>query len=148
MNALAPGKWSVRAGLGFTADPSMFLMALEGDYHLFQNLAVGPLVQLAVSDDELLLAPTANAQYAFNVPGLDPLKPFIQGGLGFAYLNNEDCNCNEDVGFLVNFGLGFDWFLSTNLAAGTSVLFNFLPDEVLDEDFFFSWQVATVRWVF
>src|SRR5262245_25828782 len=62
--ALAAKRWSVRGGLGFTADPGMFLMALEGDYHLLQNLAIGPLAQLAVSDEDLLIAPTVNAQYA------------------------------------------------------------------------------------
>src|SRR5262245_41994470 len=126
-NALAPGHWSVRGGIGFTASPELFLMALEGDYQLFQNFGVGPLVQLGVTDEELLVAPTVNAQYAFNIPRLDRLKPFIQGGLGFVYRNNEDCDCNEDTGFLVNFGPGVDWFLGNNLAVGSSALFNFMP---------------------
>jgi len=146
--ALAAGRWSVRGGIGFTTSPELFLMGLELDYNLFQNFGIGPLVQVGVTDKELLVAPTVNAQYAFNIPRLDRLKPFIQGGIGFAYRNNEDCDCNEDTGFLVNFGPGVDWFLAGNLAVGSSALFNFMPGDVLDDDFFFSWQVVTLRWVF
>lgn len=44
-------------------------------------------------------------------------------------------------------GLGFTADPDTFLLAlvGTSVLFNFLPDKILDENFFFSWQAAAAR---
>jgi len=54
---------ALRTGLGFTADPTTFLMAIELPYSLTRNLTLGPLLQIGVDDRETLVAPTLNARY-------------------------------------------------------------------------------------
>jgi hypothetical protein len=141
----------LKGGVGFTVDPSSFLLTLQADFFLIDLLAVGPLVQLGVSDHNTILAPTLNFQFVFDLPWqeVEALKPTAQFGLGFAYLHkNHRQGHDDDVGFLVNFGFGAEYFLTSQVALGTNFLFNFLPHETLDVDFFFSWQVVTVRFQF
>jgi hypothetical protein len=145
------GRVGVRGGLGFTLDPDTFLMGFEGDYSIFKELAVGPLLQLGVSDHRLIVAPTLNAQWMFDLPftGLERLKPFLQGGLGFAYLARDRPGPDaDDVGFLLNMGFGTEFYLGDRFSLGSNMLFNVLPDRVLGEHFFFSWQIVTARYQF
>ena len=48
------------------------------------------------------------------------------------------------------FGVGFgaDYPITDSVSLGSSMLFNFLPDDVVDENFYFSWQVVGVRYRF
>jgi opacity protein-like surface antigen len=147
------GPWSVGGALGFTIDPSCFLTAFEADYAVTRNLLVGPLLQVAVSDEEEVVAPSLNVQYLIDLPEstafLDRLKPFAQVGMGFAYIEKErrGRSDKDDLGFLLNVGFGAQYELTDEFAVGNSVLFNVLPDEVIDERFFFSWHflTATIR---
>ncbi len=140
------GRPSLRAGMGFTASPGTFLMAFEGDFFVSRSLSLGPLVQLGVSDDPVIVAPTLNFQWMFDLPsGMQRLKPFAQWGLGAAYIHDDRRHHDDDdAGFLMNAGFGVEFCLSDFIAVGSNMLFNFLPDRVLGEHFFFSWQVATV----
>ena len=115
------------------------------------RFAIGAQLQLGVSDDDVIVAPTVNFEYLFDLPAeeLERLKPFIEGGLGFAYIHEDRRNHRDDeVGFLINFGFGLDYYVTDTVAIGSSMLFNFLPDEVQDEHFFFSWQIIGVRFDF
>lgn len=143
------GHWSAHGGIGFTADPTTFLLAFGADYFVNQNVSVGPLFQFGLDDDPFIFAPTLHVQWTFDLPDIQNLKPYIQAGLGFAYFyENGRRGDNDDLGFLFNPGVGADWYFNDNMAAGTSMLFNILPDEVFDEEFFFSWQVLTFRFIF
>ncbi|HZN58213.1 MAG TPA: hypothetical protein VFD71_09085 [Planctomycetota bacterium] len=144
------GRVSVRAGIGFTVSPDTFLLALEADCFIIQNLSIGPLVQVGLSGDPIIVAPTLNFQWMFDLgPGADQFKPYAQWGLGAAYIHKDRNNRDDDdFGFLANLGFGFDFCINDNFAVGTNILFNILPGEVLNETFFFSWQVATVTFRF
>jgi hypothetical protein len=61
------GSTSLRTGLGFTLNPDGFLLGLELSHFLGHHVALGPLLQFAVSDDEVLLAPTANVRGVFDI---------------------------------------------------------------------------------
>jgi opacity protein-like surface antigen len=145
--------WSVRAGLGFTLSPSNLLLSLEAPYMVNRSFGVGPLVQFAVSDDWLMIMPTANLQYRFDLRGLDDptlrrISPFVQGGLGFAWLERDfggRLGEVDDTGFLLNVGFGFEYQLSRRVSLGNNVMFNMLPTEVMGQEFIFSWQFATAR---
>jgi len=84
--------WSIRTGLGFTADPDTFLLNFE-------------------------------LPYAFD-------------------------RWVSSAGFLVNFGFGLEYQLSERFFLGSQMMFNFLPEETLDEKFFYSWQIGGLRIAF
>jgi hypothetical protein len=143
------GNWSVRSGIGFTADPTTFLLALGADYFVTHDISVGPLLQFGLDDDPFIFAPTAHVQWTFDLADIENLKPYLQAGVGFAYFNEYGRNASEDdIGWLINPGAGFDWYFNERAAAGTSVLLNILPGKVFDDEFFFSWQVLTFRFIF
>jgi hypothetical protein len=149
----SPGRFSAGGAIGFTIDPSAFLTTFEADYAVTDNVLVGPLLQVAVSDEQEIVAPSLNAQYLIDLAeGSDPLaklKPFAQVGLGCAYIEKErkGRTDKDDLGFLLNVGFGLRYYVTNHFAVGNSVLFNAMPDEVIDERFFFSWQFlsGTIR---
>lgn len=149
-STLRRGTMSAGGAVGFTVDPETFLMTGAGDYFLSDNLAVGPLLQLGLADDRLMFAPTANVKAVFDLPGpgFERLKPFAQGGLGLAYIQKDRRGDDDDVGFLLNFGFGADYFLTERFSLGNSVLFNITPDKVRGENFFFSWQFVSASFRF
>ena len=126
-------------------------MGIEGSYHVHPNFSVGPLLQAGVSGKRTLIAPTLNVHGIMDLPphAFSRLKPYLQGGIGMAYLEeNNRPGDNDDEGFLFNLGGGADYYISDRFAIGTDLLFNILPDKTLDENFFFSWQVATASFHF
>ena len=140
----------LRGAVGFTLDPETFLMSAEGDYFVNENLGVGPLFQLGLSDRRVIVAPTANVRGVFDLSGsgLDRLKPFAQGGVGLAYIHKDRDGDDDDVGFLLNFGFGADYHITERFALGNSLLFNIMPDKVRGENFFFSWQFVSATFRF
>lgn len=142
-------KVAAGGAIGFTLEPDTFLMTGHGEYFVSDIVAVGALLQLGVGDDRLIVAPTANVKAVFDLPDYRHLKPFVHGGLGLGYLEKERGGDDEDdEGFLLNFGFGADYFLNESVSLGNSVLFNFLPDKVLGERFFFSWQFVSATVTF
>jgi hypothetical protein len=145
------GTTSLRGAIGFTEDPDTFLLAFEGNYYVNHHVAFGPLLQLGVADKRVLVAPTLNLRGAFDlgIPDMAALQPFVQGGLGLAYLNRDNRRGDDDdVGFLLNFGFGVDYYVRDDLSIGSDMLFNVLPDETLGENFFFSWRVVSLSFHF
>ena len=141
--------WSLRAGVGFTSDPDNFLLNFELPYRFDQYVSVGPMVQVGLGDDRYIVAPTAN----LTITGANlfegemaRFEPNIFSGIGFAVISNRQRGgANRDAGFLVNFGVGLDYIMSDRLTIGSRMIFNFLPGGTLDENFFYSWEVAGVR---
>lgn len=146
------GDWTAGGGVGFTADPVAFLMVFEGGYELVEELSVGPHIQLALDDDGLLLAPTLHVEKSFTLPEdlvgprFDQLRPNVQGGLGLVYIDPD--TVDGEVGFLLNFGFGADYWVTQNVGVSSNMLFNIIPDDVFTENFFWSWEVLGVRFRF
>ncbi len=146
--------FSVQAGLGFTDDPDAFLLEFEGNYRLGDGLSVGTLLQLGLDDDFTLVSPLGYVRYTFDLshataPDLRRLKPYVQGGMGFTYIDIDvPRRDDDDIGFLMSFGFGADYPITDSVSLGSRMLFNFLPDDVVDENFYFSWQVAGIRFRF
>jgi hypothetical protein len=145
-------RWSIATSIGFTADPGAFQLTVGLPYSASRSFRVGPLLQLAFADDLVIVAPTANFQYAFDVPGSNPqlrrLRPYLQLGLGFAYIDKNQRWNDDEVGFLLNPGFGAEYAVTESIAVGSNVLFNVLPVTTTGENFFFSWQVGSVRFLF
>jgi hypothetical protein len=158
------GPFSLRTGIGFTTDPTTFLMGFEGDYEIVDQFSLGAHVQLGVSDDYLIVSPVAYGRYRFDLgqfnEDLAPIEPSIRAGLGFSYwekdlpsrpfLTDDD---DDDLQFLINFGTGIEYRLNPNLALGTLMHFNIIPTEMFDDrqyddTFYWGWEVATIRFTF
>lgn len=148
--------WSLQAGLGFMADPDAFLLGVEADYRIGNGFSLGPSVELGLDDDFIVVSPTGYLRYSFDLGGISeslrPLRPFVQGGAGITWIHLDRPDFSgsdeDDVGFMANAGFGVDYGLTRHLALGSRMLFNFIPVNVFGENFYYSWQVATLRFRF
>jgi Outer membrane protein beta-barrel domain len=150
-DAVAPG-WSVRAGVGFTAGPGTTLLNLEAPYVFDRWVSAGPMFQIGLDKHDTIVAPTANVTVTIpDLPGddFDRLHPYALIGMGFAVIEDDNRqNDNSSAGFLINFGFGLEYRVSNHFFLGSQMIFNFLPEETLDQNFFYSWQVGGVRVAF
>jgi len=143
--------FSLQTGLGFMADPEAFLLGIEGDFHVNQNVSVGSTVQFGLDDRFTVISPTLHGRYWFDFPGQDEmlqrLRPYVQLGTGFTYIDVDGWRGqdDDDIGFLIDGGFGADFRLSHSLSLGTKMLFNGMPGGVFGEKFYFSWEVAALR---
>jgi len=149
----SPPGWSLRGGIGFTADPTSFLLNFEAPYAFDRWVSAGPMLQLGLDDDHTIVAPTLNVSVTIpDLPGedFDRLHPYGMIGIGFAYIENDNRGRSgkDDTGFLINFGFGLEFEVSENLFIGSQMMFNFLPVKTVGEHFFYSWQVGGVRIAF
>lgn len=147
------GRFSIQGGAGFTASPDSFLLEFEGAYELGNGFAFGPAIQFGLDDHFLLVSPTVFGRYGFDLSGvsqkeLQRLTPYVQTGMGLTYIEEGRRNTRDDAEFLINLGVGADYALSDNVSVGSRMLFNFLPDEVVGQGFYYSWQVASLRYRF
>ena len=144
--------WSARAGIGFTADPDTLLLNFELPYAFDRLVFAGPMFQVGLNGDERIFAPTANVGVTIpDLPGekFDRLHPFALIGMGFAVLEDDDRSKNKtSAGFLITLGIGVEYQLSDRFYLGSQMMFNILPEETLDEKFFYSWQVGGMRITF
>lgn len=144
--------WSFRAGIGFIDDPTAFLLNFEAPYALDQWVSVGPMIQAGIDDNNTVVAPTVNLTVKIpDLPGedYDRVKPFGFIGIGFAYIEDDNRrNDDSSAGFLIDFGFGLEYQVSDSLFVGSQMMFNFLPETTLGQNFFYSWQVGGVRLAF
>lgn len=142
---------SVGASLGFFADdPGGINLGFEIPIEVNRNLSVGPWATLGLADDFLLLSATANVRYAFDVfdgPKLRKLRPFLQGGVGISYYDDDDRD-DDETGFLMNMGLGAEYAVSEHVGLGSNLMFNAVPTFRPDRAFYWSWQFLTLRYRF
>ncbi len=146
---------SVRFGIGFTADPETFLLAAGVPVELTRRHVLTPLIELGVDDDDALLSGSINYEYHFDLsggsddPDLWRLHPYLQAGAGFTYIHKDrDGGDDDEAGLLIRTGFGLEYELSDGFLMGSGMAFNVLPFEVSDENFFFSWQLLTMRFRF
>jgi hypothetical protein len=138
-------------GIGLTSSPSTFLLGLTAGKFINDNVAIGPMIQLGVDEDDVIFAPTLNVRGVFDIDqqGMERLKPYVEGGVGAAYIKKDHHPGDDDEwGFLVNIGFGANYELERNISLGTGVLFNMMPDDVVDERFFFSWKILQLNLYF
>ena len=144
--AQSAGKTAVPIGIGFTDDPDTMLLAGAVDFPMGENWTIGPALQLGVDDDFTLIAPICQVKRFFPITsgdeGMRRLLPYVQGGAGLAYFNVDNGpGDNDDLGLLLQVGGGLRYRMTDDLSLGTQMDLNFLPGEVLDERYYFSWEV-------
>jgi hypothetical protein len=143
--------WAIRTGIGFTASPETFLMNFEGEHRFASNIAVGAAMQIGVKSSLTIVSPMAYARYIFalddaNSESVRRLEPYVQSGLGLSHWDRD--SGGDDTGFLLNFGGGLDYRVSDSVSLGTRMLFNFLPDKVFGDSFYYTWEMASFRYRF
>ncbi len=145
----AATRWSLRAGVGFIAGPDHFLMNFELPYRFDQYVSLGPMIQVGIANDRSIVAPTANLTITIpDLPGdtLDRFRPNVFAGIGFAVITDDDRNGDDrSAGFLINAGFGVDYVLSQRVSIGSRMILNFLPENTLAQNFFYSWEVVGVK---
>lgn len=148
----AAAGWSLRAGLGFTADPETFLLNFEAPYAFNEWVSAGPMMQIGLEDHHSIVAPTANLTLRVpDLPGsaFDDVHPYAFAGMGFAYIEKDrGQNDGDGAGFLIDTGIGVEYQLSEKVFIGTQMMFNFLPKETKNEGFIFAWQIVGIRFAF
>lgn len=146
-----PTGWGARFGLGFTVDPTTFLVDLAVPYHLGDGVSVGPRVQVGLDDEDSVVAPTLSLEYAHDLTHQvgapwNRLRPLVQAGVGFAWIEEDGrSGDDDDAGFLVDVGVGVEYPLNDRFSMASVIDFNILPTEVLDEHLLFTWQVVQLR---
>ena len=141
--------WSVSAGMGFTADPETFLMNFEAEYHVTENVSIGPVLQIGAADLSII-APYANARFRFPAFSKDDdflgkLRLSVQAGLGLAYYSAPGAG---STGMLLNFGGGLEYALTDGLSLHSRMLFNVLPVDAFGDNFYYSWEIIGARYRF
>ena len=142
--------WSVEGGLGFTAGPDSFLMQFEAPYHFNSQISVGPQLQIGVSDSTTLVAVSVNTRLTFDTSGssnagLRKIEPFVNCGLGLAFIDRKSV---DEVGFLIDLGFGIAYYISEKVGIQSSMQFNIIPGEAAGEKFYYTWQIAGIRYRF
>lgn len=145
------GDAAAAVGLGVTDSPDTVLFGGQADFYMNEDLAIGPLLQVGVDDHETILAPSLNFKHPFYLSddGGTELRPFVQGGVGVAYIEKERRPGDDDeLGPLLNLGGGIEVHFESSTYLSSTVMVNLLPGDVVGEDVFLSWQVIQVGWWF
>ena len=151
-------KFSVQAGMGFFAEDNFdgFLLNFEGSYHIDQSWSAGVGIQLGFDDDFLLLSMPFFGQYDFeNIPGEIPMLSdmhfFARLGIGFTYAENEVGPFNkniDDTGFLFVIGGGLAYPINEKISLESKMQFNITTNDFFEDDFYFSWELVSLRYRF
>ena len=97
-----------------------------------------------------LVAMSANTRLSFDLSNgtnenFRKLEPFVNGGIGLAYV---DRGVVDEVGFLIHLGFGVAYTFSTQVAVQTAMQFNIIPGDAAGEKFYYTWQIAGIRYQF
>ncbi len=135
-------------GVGFTSSPTTFLMSVAGDVPVADQVTLGPSFQLGHANDWTLVGVTSQAKYHFELEGdASRWTPFVQGGVGFLYLDRERTpapGSNDDIGLLLDAGGGVRYRVNDPISLGSQMMFHLMPGGVLDDNFYFSWEIVQV----
>ena len=145
--------WSIQSGIGFTLDPDTFLLNFDAPYFFNQWISFGPAMQIGLTETRTIVSPTGNLRVTIpDLPGtaFDRVHPYGLAGMGFSVIQNDKGPRDGDaaVGLLLDFGVGVEYQVSEKVFLGTQMIFNFLPQKVKREHFYYAWQLAGIRFAF
>jgi hypothetical protein len=138
-------------GIGFTDSPDTFLLGGEADFPMNPRLSIGPMLQLGIDDNTTLIAPSFQAKYHIPLEyggGPSAFTPFVQGGVGAAYIDKDGPGGHTGAGLLLHVGGGVEMQLDKALVLATNLQADLLPDHVAGEGFMWSWQIVQLGFRF
>jgi len=152
---VGPQEGEVRGfvGAGFTAGPGAFLIPAEVDFHIRDDVAIGPRLQLAVDDDVTIFAPTFHAKKLFELTqdgAPSRWRPYAQGGIGLAWLEKDRPRGrdDDDVGLVLQLGGGVEYTLDSDITLSTGIDVNLLPSDLVGEDIYVSFNLVQIGFRF
>lgn len=150
-NPARTGRTLFKGSVGFSLDPDTFMLSPGLDFFLSNGLAIGPDLQIGVSDHTFIISPSAVIKYYIDLKSTDlirRLKPSFLFGLGLSYIHTDlAVGTDDDFGCLFKFGLGFDIFLNDHIALGNHMIFNAVTPPAR-EHFYFAWEFVTFKYLF
>lgn len=139
------GTWNT--GVSFMLDPSsLYGTDIALDLSLGQYIETGTMVggYLSFGDNDLITTVSigATGKYHFLDGGQSPFSPYFGGDLGLAY-----CSTAQDDVYALVIGarLGFDYFLTENVALDVAVDFHVATDDIYTDDDGLSGTDATFK---
>jgi len=141
----------VPVGIGFTSGPGTTMLGAAVDFPCAPDWTIGPSLELGVDDNRTLATLLFQAKRYFPITsGKDEVRrllPYVHGGVGGAYLEEDTGPGSvDDTELVFAFGGGVRYQVSERVTLGSQLSFNFVPNELLDERSYTSWQV--VQFVF
>jgi hypothetical protein len=107
--------------LGNTPDGTAFALNGHLDVFVLPNLSVGPLFQLAFTDDSAQVGLSGQVKYWFEIPGTERrLRIAPQVGIGFVHNSFRD----DDTSWLIPIGVAVDYAVTDWLAVNGTLLIN------------------------
>lgn len=148
---------SLGGGIGFAEEE--FMLSFEAPYQIDRHFSLGPLLQLAVEENAVLVMGSANGRFGWRLSELmtDPepvarrLGFFLQGGAGISHLSVDrgpNFGDADDTAFLINIGAGGEFDINDRVVLTSHMLVNFHVGELFGDGASFSWQVIGARYRF
>ena len=140
---LAPKDTTLPVGIGMTFGPSAPMLAAALDFPLDKQITFGPSLQYAFEDDLSLGSLTGQLKYYIPMEDKNPkLQPYGTFGAGLASIDKE--GRSGDSGLVINIGAGARLLTGEHYSIGSELRWNWLPDEIGNEDTYFSWELIHV----
>lgn len=164
-------RFSVQAGLGFFSEDNFdgFMINFNGNYQIDDHWSAGADVQLGFDTDFLLVSMPFYGRYDFgdlpvDVPFLSMMHPFAKLGMGFTYAEFDFKETIppllpgfpsttiefkfDDVGFLFTMAGGLAYPINENFSLESTMQFNITTNDLFADDFYFSWELISLRYTF
>jgi hypothetical protein len=140
-SSAAPDTTTLPIGVGLTASPGSFLIGGALDFALDEKLTAGPAVQLGLGDKTDLFAAFGQVKY-WLLDDPQTVNPFLQAGLGVAYLDRE--GRGNDWSPLINMGGGVRLLTGEHYRIGSTALVNFTTSDPADTSVYLSWEIVQI----
>jgi len=119
------GRWTVGGDLGVTEDPTLVGLNVNVHYYITDEVAVGPLLQYDLWDDDHIFGVAGRVRYNAVLAGSKVVRPYGQAGIGFVNFKHEDLfDGDSKTTYLFPVGGGLEFKLNDALALDANVLFN------------------------
>ena len=120
---------------------------------LSRNDVVASLIRNECGKNGVILY-TKDGQYDFgNIPGdvpiLSEMHPFARLGMGFTYAEIDTRFFDvDDTGFLFVIGGGVAYPVNDHISIESRMQFNITTNDFFEDDFYFSWELISLRYRF
>lgn len=142
------GDVSLGASAGLTFGPGGFLATGEADFWFSRFFSVGPLVQISAGRS-FIFAATGGPKITFDFEDhefTNLVKPYAQAGAGVAVVSKgRRGDHRTELGLLLMFGFGVDFYVTEEFSLGSGLLFNILPTEPRGELFYLGWKFIEAK---
>ena len=129
-------------GVGATFDPDAVSLSGSADFYQTERFAIGPDLLLAFDEDADIISTTFHGKFVFPIGESTStlLMPYVKAGGGFASIELD--NGASEFGFEVFAGGGLEVRFDEHYGLSSELLAHLLPQELVDEDAYVSWQIV------